>query len=177
MSLAVDIQIASARWSPEAPATVRRAIAAAASCHRLGAARREVSVVLTDDASMRALNQKWRGIDEPTNVLSFPGQVSAQPAATRSQTGAKTGASVPRDPARLPVLLGDIVIAYETTQGEAADAGKPFAHHLAHLAVHGFLHLLGYDHDSDPEAEDMEHLETEILAHLGVPDPYLTRAR
>ena len=71
-----------------------------------------------------------------------------------------------------PPLLGDIVIAYETIAREARDEGKPVAHHLAHLAVHGFLHLLGYDHERDAEAEAMEALEREILARLGIPDPY-----
>jgi probable rRNA maturation factor len=73
-----------------------------------------------------------------------------------------------------PVHLGDIVIAYETTAHEAEAEGKPFAHHLAHLGVHGFLHLLGYDHESEPDADTMERLERAILARLGVPDPYST---
>jgi probable rRNA maturation factor len=74
-----------------------------------------------------------------------------------------------------PRLLGDIVIAHETTAREANAEGKPFADHLGHLAVHGFLHLLGYDHESDADAEVMERLEREILAQLGVPDPYANR--
>ena len=90
--------------------------------------------MLTDDAAIRALNRDWRGNDTPTNVLSFP-------APTRqSATGVRH-------------MLGDIVIAYETIAREAAAEGKPFAHHLAHLAVHGFLHLLGYDHETDRDAE------------------------
>jgi probable rRNA maturation factor len=72
-------------------------------------------------------------------------------------------------------MLGDIIIAYETAAHEAEDEGKPFAHHLSHLAVHGFLHLLGYDHESDAQAEEMERLERDILERLGVPDPYATR--
>jgi probable rRNA maturation factor len=72
-------------------------------------------------------------------------------------------------------MLGDIAIAYQTTRSEADDEQKPFDHHLSHLAVHGFLHLIGYDHEKDDEAEAMESLETEILAQLGIPDPYMDR--
>jgi len=155
--LAVDIIVESPLWAeePSAEEMVQRAIARAAeSTDTLRAAATELAVVLTNDASIRELNRHWRGIDKPTNVLSFP--AAAPPA---------TGA---------PVHLGDIVIAYETTAREAKDEDKPLAHHLAHLAVHGFLHLLGYDHESELEAETMEQLERAILARLGVPDPYLT---
>ena len=72
-------------------------------------------------------------------------------------------------------MLGDIAIAYETMRREAEEEHKPFEHHLSHLAVHGFLHLIGYDHENDDDAEEMEALETEILAHLGIPDPYADR--
>ena len=106
--------------------------------------------MLTDDAAIRRLNAAWRGLDEPTNVLSFP--------ARRHPRGGR--------------VLGDIVIAYETTAREALAESKPFRHHLSHLAVHGFLHLLGYDHATDDEAEAMERLERAILARLDVPDPY-----
>ena len=94
------------------------------------------------------LNSNWRGIDKPTNVLSFP---ALQP----------TGDSRADDDA--PRMLGDIAIAYETTRREADDEQKPFDHHLSHLAIHGFLHLIGYDHEKDEDAETMEALETEIL--------------
>jgi probable rRNA maturation factor len=155
-----DIQVESELWAarPEAQTIVRDALMAAARARASSGKAGEVSVVLTDDDRIRKLNRDWRGIDKPTNVLSFPAQLL---------------------PGRLdsaPALLGDIVIAYETTAREARAEGKPFAHHLAHLAVHGFLHLLGYDHDSDEEAEAMERLEADILARLRVPDPYLTRA-
>ena len=116
--------------------------------------------MLTDDSAIRALNRDWRGHDKPTNVLSFPAK---QPRSRR------TGAAV-------PASLGDIVIAYETTAREASAEGKPLKHHLAHLAVHGFLHLLGYDHENDRDAKQMEPLETEILAGLGMPDPYASDA-
>jgi len=119
----------------------------------------ELAVMLTDDAGIRTLNSNWRGIDKPTNVLSFP---ALQP----------TGG---REPDDAPRLLGDIAVAFETTQREARDEQKPFGHHLSHLAVHGFLHLIGYDHETDHEAEAMENLEREILASLDIPDPYADR--
>jgi probable rRNA maturation factor len=168
VAAAVDIVVESELWDaqPEAQATVRDAIVtAAASTRALPAASGEVSVVLADDAAIRKLNRDWRGVDKPTNVLSFPAPQlrSAGPARTASGNTA-------------PALLGDIIIAYETTASEAAAEAKPFAHHLAHLAVHGFLHLLGYDHESDGDAAEMERLEAKILARLSVPDPYPTRA-
>jgi probable rRNA maturation factor len=150
---AIEVVIASARWRrvPRAGTMVRRAITAAAPATARNA---EVSVTLTSDRSMKALNRRWRGRDKPTNVLSFP-----------AATG-KPGA---------PRLLGDIVIAYETTAAEARAQRKPLDHHLAHLAVHGFLHLLGYDHESDHEADAMERRERGVLAKLGIPDPYGAR--
>ena len=157
----IEVMVESAAWSaePDAAAIVRRAIrVAAAAVPDTGG---EVAVVLTDDAAIRVLNRDWRKIDKPTNVLSFP--------APRRPAGQGADGT--------PVLLGDVVIAYETAAREAADEGKPFAHHLAHLAVHGFLHLMGYDHESEPDALQMEHLETRILAGLEVPDPYLPRDR
>lgn len=164
----IDVMVESELWDaqPEAQARVRDAVVAAAlSTRALPAADGEVSVVLVDDAAIRRLNRDWRGIDKPTNVLAFPAPHPrpAGPGPSRSGTAA-------------PALLGDIVIAYETTAAEAAAAAKPFAHHLAHLAVHGFLHLLGYDHDSDADASEMERLEAKILARLDVPDPYAPRA-
>lgn len=111
----------------------------------------EISVVLTDDAEQRDLNLKWRGIDKTTNVLSFP-----QIAPFRPVSG----------------LLGDIVLARETVEREAADERKRLEDHVAHLLVHGFLHVLGYDHLVEDEALHMEGLETQILASLGIADPY-----
>jgi probable rRNA maturation factor len=144
---------------PDAEAIIHRAIAAAAAMIDTGAGEAELAVMLTDDAGIRTLNSNWRGIDKPTNVLSFP----ALP---------PTGPVGPDD---APRMLGDIAIAYETTRKEADDEQKPFDHHLSHLAVHGFLHLIGYDHEKDDDAEAMETLETEILAQLGIPDPYTDR--
>ncbi len=151
----IDIQVQSPFWDaePAAAETVRGAIAAAARhCATHSAVHGEVSVVLADDVSIRMLNRDWRSIDKPTNVLSFP-------------------AAAPKGGAPQP-LLGDIVIAYETVARESAEERKPFLHHLAHLAVHGFLHLLGYDHQTDSQADAMEGLERDILAGLAIADPY-----
>ncbi len=146
---------------PEAEAVIARAIAAAAETAEAEVGGAEVSVMLTDDAGIRKLNAAWRGIDKPTNVLSFP---APEPVGA-GQTG------------DAPRMLGDIAIAYETTRKEADEEGKPFAAHLSHLAVHGFLHLIGYDHEKDDDAEAMEALEREILARIGIPDPYAERER
>jgi probable rRNA maturation factor len=146
---------------PDAEAVIHRAVAVAAEIADADVGEAELAVMLTDDTGIRTLNSSWRGIDEPTNVLSFP----ALP---------PTGAGGPDD---APRMLGDIAIAYQTTRREADDEQKPFDHHLSHLAVHGFLHLIGYDHEQDDDAEAMESLETEILAQLGIPDPYADRER
>jgi probable rRNA maturation factor len=113
----------------------------------------ELSLVFTDDDSIQSLNAEWRQKDKPTNVLSFP----AFPMA-------------PGD--ALPPMLGDIVLAYETVQREAELEGKPLENHITHLIIHGLLHLLGYDHETDEEAEEMEALERQALARLAIPDPY-----
>ena len=154
----IDVVIESARWqkAPRAATVVRRAIGAAAPARARNA---ELSVVLTSDRAIRALNRRWRGRDKPTNVLSFPAP-------------ARVPSKLPRG---TPRHLGDIVLAYETVAREARAAGKPLDHHLAHLALHGFLHLLGYDHESHGQAEAMERRERRILARLGVPDPYADR--
>jgi probable rRNA maturation factor len=157
----VEVAIESDLWAaePSAEAIVRRAIAAAADVVRaLPAASGEVSVVLADDAALHALNRQWRQIDKPTNVLSFQ-------------------ATSPRAANGMPRLIGDIAIAYETAAREADAEHKPMNHHLAHLAVHGFLHLVGYDHDSDEAADEMERLEAKILARLDMPNPYGERPR
>ncbi|MBI0163577.1 rRNA maturation RNase YbeY [Bartonella sp. M0283] len=114
----------------------------------------ELSLVFTNDADIREINAKWRHIDKPTNVLSFP--------AFALQPGQEPGE-----------ILGDIVIARETVEREAAEEDKSFDDHLSHLVVHGLLHLMGYDHQNDDEAEQMEALERKILASLGISDPYL----
>lgn len=113
----------------------------------------ELSLVFTDDANIHTINSKWRHIDKATNVLSFP--------AFPIQPGQRPGP-----------ILGDIVIARETVQREAQEENKSFDDHLSHLIVHGLLHLTGYDHQNDEEAEQMESLERKILASLGISDPY-----
>ena len=148
------------RTEPDVEAVIHRAINAAAEIADADVGEAELAIMLTDDSGIRTLNNNWRGIDKPTNVLSFP---ALQPTA---------GA-----PSDAPRMLGDIAIAYETTRKEADDEQKPFDHHLSHLAVHGFLHLIGYDHEKDDDAEAMESLEQEILEHLGIPDPYADRER
>ena len=145
---------------PDAEAVIHRAIEAAAGIADADVGDAELAIMLTDDKGIRTLNSNWRGIDKPTNVLAFP---ALQPAA-----------GAPED---APRMLGDIAIAYQTTRKEADDEQKPFDHHLSHLAVHGFLHLIGYDHEKDDDAEAMESLEQEILAQLGIPDPYADRER
>jgi probable rRNA maturation factor len=120
----------------------------------------EVSLVFTDDAEQRGLNRDYRQKDSPTNVLSFPNMDEDESLR----------------PADSPRLLGDVVLARETVEREAAAQGKTPADHTAHLLVHGLLHLLGYDHQDSPEAEEMEALETGILAALGIADPYAAEA-
>src|ERR1700676_2915488 len=146
---------------PDAEAIIHRAVAAAAEIVNAGLGEAELAVMLTDDAGIRTLNSNWRSIDKPTNVLSFP---ALQPPGGQ-------------EPDNAPRMLGDIAIAYETTRREADEEQKPFNHHLSHLAVHGFLHLVGYDHEKDGEAEVMESLERDILASLGIPDPYADQDR
>lgn len=117
----------------------------------------EISVVLSNDAAVQDLNRDYRGQDKPTNVLSF---------ATLDDDDSPVVVGA-------PILLGDIILAYETCAREAAEQGKSVAHHTAHLVVHGTLHLLGWDHEEDEaEAEEMERLETRILAAFGINNPY-----
>ena len=124
-----------------------------------GDACAEVSVRLTDDAEVHALNRQWRGKDKPTNVLSFP---MVQPDLIAIIGNADDG----------ELLLGDIVLARETCVAEAAEKSVPPSEHCSHLVVHGMLHLLGYDHVDDAAANDMEDLERAAMAELGYGDPY-----
>ena len=149
------------RAEPGAEAVIHRAVETAAEMVEADTGDAELAVMLTDDTGIRALNANWRGIDKPTNVLSFP---ALQPTGTSS-------------PDEAPRMLGDIAIAYETLRREADAEHKPFDHHLTHLTVHGFLHLIGYDHETDGDAEEMENLERRILAQLGIPDPYAPQER
>lgn len=149
-TLKIDVLIESPLWKKTADtvAAVRRAVAQAAAM--LSTPPAELAIVLTDDSAIRLLNRTWRGVDAATNVLSFPsGRVGGD-----------------------PPLIGDIVLAYETIAQEARIQAKPFAHHVAHLAVHGFLHLVGHDHARSKDAEKMERLERDILRRLAIPDPY-----
>jgi probable rRNA maturation factor len=159
-----EVLVVADAWQsePDADAVIQRAVAIAAEMADADTADAELAVMLTDDAGIRTLNSNWRGIDKPTNVLSFPALAPPTPLAGTDD---------------IPRMLGDIAIAYETARREADDEQKPFDHHLSHLTVHGFLHLVGYDHEKDDEAEAMEALEIEILAQLGIPDPYADRER
>jgi probable rRNA maturation factor len=112
----------------------------------------EITVVLSDDEAMRRLNRGFRGLDKPTNVLSFSALAPPAPGVTGP--------------------LGDVVLGFETVRRESIEFRRPLENHLQHLVVHGCLHLLGYDHEAQGDAEEMELLETEILAGLGISDPY-----
>ena len=152
----IEVIVRSARWRkrPTAKTIVKKAVLAAAKAASTRPA--ELAIVLSDDSAIRALNRDWRGKNAPTNVLSFPAPAP--------------GKGRPASP-----YIGDIVIAYQTAAREAVAEGKPFSHHLAHLAVHGYLHLLGYDHENDRDADKMERLERKVLKGLAVPDPYAPR--
>lgn len=119
----------------------------------------ELAVVLTGDAEVRRLNNTYRGIDAPTNVLSF----------AMTEAG---GATEPDATPEAPLLLGDVYLAYETVRAEAAAPGRTWRGHVLHLTIHGVLHLIGYDHGSDSDAATMERLEARVLAGFGVADPY-----
>jgi len=149
----IEVIVRSTRWQkqPKAENIVKSAILAAAKA--VSTSHAELAIVLSNDSAIKALNREWRGQNAPTNVLSFP---AAPPGKMRHASP----------------YIGDIVIAYETTAREAVAEGKLFTHHLAHLAVHGFLHLLNYDHENDRDARKMERLERKILARMSVPDPY-----
>jgi probable rRNA maturation factor len=154
MTITVDIEIEDEAWTQaveDAEALVWRAAQAVLDAHE-DIEGQGIVILLTDDDSVQGLNRDFRQKDYPTNVLSFPS---------------------PRDPVGNPEgQIGDIALAYGVCAREAAEQGKPLGHHLQHLVAHGVLHLLGYDHEGDDEAEAMEALEREILAGLDVPDPY-----
>jgi len=151
----VDVLVESKLWKEPrvVKSLVQRAIKEAAATVSTSGA--ELAIVLTNDSAIRALNRDWRGTDAATNVLSFPAQNTSGE----------------------PPFIGDIVLAYETVAQEARNEGKPFAHHVAHLTVHGFLHLCGYDHQHSKDADEMEELERKILRRLAIPDPYRAPAK
>lgn len=156
-AIAVEIVVEAPAWERlgEAEDVVRRAIAAAAAAVGDGDLQGAgVCVLLSDDEAIAKLNLRWRGLDKATNVLSFPAPAGGPP------------------PGEAQAPLGDIAIAYGTLMREAGEGGKSAAAHLAHLVVHGFLHLVGYDHLEEDDAECMESLERDILARIGVADPY-----
>jgi probable rRNA maturation factor len=146
-------------WAELAQAAARAAISESCFPKLADAARAvELSVRLTGDEAVRALNAEWRGKDKPTNVLSVP-------LADEDELAQADGDGP-------ELMLGDIVLARGICAIEARDKGIPLAHHAAHLMVHGTLHLLGYDHGDDAGADDMEARETRALAHLGIANPY-----
>ncbi|MBB6254908.1 rRNA maturation RNase YbeY [Nitrospirillum iridis] len=171
-ALEIIVEVEAGDWEATIPgvadlvtAAARRALrqALAVDADALPDGEGEVSILLSDNAAVRVLNHQYRGKDKPTNVLSFP---------MLDEDGEGDDFELPEGMERPPYLLGDIILAYETLMTEAAEQGKPVANHLTHLVIHGVLHLLGYDHIEDAEAETMERLETAILADMGIADPY-----
>ena len=142
----IEIEVEAEAWAGALPSV--EAVVETAAKAALGTVEGDIVVLLTDDESVRELNARFRDKDRPTNVLSFPAPDNAAP------------------------HLGDIVLAYGVCATEAEAQGKTLADHLSHLVVHGVLHLLGRDHENDAEAEEMEAEEREILAQIGVADPY-----
>ena len=159
----IAILITCSSWEralQDAAGETRRAVAATLNAVGVADAVAEVSVLLTDDEEIQTLNRDWREQDKPTNVLSFPAmEVQAGTLPVAEFTGQS-------------LALGDVALAYQTVALEAGTLGIPFGNHFDHLVVHGVLHLLGYDHQSGAEAELMEDLERQVLAGLGIPDPY-----
>ena len=146
---AVEVEIEHDAWLAALPQATTMVIrSAAATLATVDRATAGIVILLTSDAEVADLNQRFRGKPGPTNVLSFP---------AADQVGGH---------------LGDIALAYGVCAREAGEQGKTLAHHLQHLVAHGVLHLLGYDHETDAEAHEMEGLERKILAGLGIADPY-----
>jgi len=150
---AIEVEVEDDAWLRDLPDCVAIARLAAEAALTAGKAEpdAEVSVLLADDDEVAALNAQFRDKPQPTNVLSFPAMEMARP------------------------HLGDVILAYGVCAREAREQAKPLGHHLSHLVAHGALHLLGWDHQTDAEAEEMESLERTVLAKLGIPDPYATQ--
>ncbi len=144
----IEVEIEDEAWSAAVPAAESIVIQAATAALAKGVGISELTVLLTDDATVQDLNGRFRGKDSPTNVLSFPAPQTALP------------------------HIGDVALAYGVCAAEAAAQGKTLAAHLAHLTAHGVLHLIGYDHETEAEAEELEGLERVIMAGLGLSDPY-----
>jgi probable rRNA maturation factor len=144
----IEVEVEADAWLAALPDAVARTVAAAKAALFQVDTIGEVTILLADDAALQELNGQFREQDKPTNVLSFPAMPEIAP------------------------HLGDVALAYETCAREAAEQGKSLGDHLAHLVAHGVLHLLGWDHQTDAEASEMEDLERTVLATLGVSDPY-----
>ena len=160
----IDVSVSCRLWEealPNAQALSRNAAQAVLLEHGPDLTHVEASIVLADDAFVKGLNRDYRDRDRPTNVLSFPAQEPDQGILAPAEV--LPGA---------PVMLGDVVVAYETAAAEAADEGKTLGDHLSHLVVHGMLHLLGHDHQTPVAAEAMEKLEVDVLAGLDIANPY-----
>lgn len=155
MSVTIDIAVEAESWHRILGAELIAHRAAQAAFDDAETGEGEVSILLTNDAQIRELNRTYRGKDKPTNVLSFPSE-------DKTESGAR--------------FYGDIALAYETLNREAAEEGKRLDAHLSHLVVHGVLHLLGFDHDNERDAEAMEARETKIVTRLGFADPYASAA-
>ena len=155
MSVVCDILFEDSRWGErvDAEKLVHEVVAKVIEVTRRDVhPDAEASFIFANDERIKSLNAQWRNKDAPTNVLSFPTSV---------------GSELHKAP-----LLGDVILAYETIERESIDEEKPFAHHAAHMMVHGFLHLVGFDHQNDTEAAAMELIESEVLLKLGLPDPW-----
>ena len=144
----IEVEIEDEAWTLAAPDAAALASRAAEAALFIAKARGDVAMLLADDAAVAELNLDFRGVEGPTNVLSFPAAASARP------------------------HLGDVALAYGVCEREALAEDKRLAHHLMHLVAHGVLHLVGYDHQTDAEAETMEALERQVMQGLGAPDPY-----
>jgi probable rRNA maturation factor len=155
MTVSCDILIDDPRWTDrmDVETVVNSVVEKALQVTKVRLSHEaEASFTFADDRRIHELNAIWRQKDFPTNVLSFP---------------ATEGAALHTSP-----LLGDVVLAYETIAREAIDEGKAFAHHAAHMIAHGFLHLIGFDHQDDAQADEMEGVESKVLSTLGIPDPW-----
>jgi probable rRNA maturation factor len=148
----IEVEIEDAAWLAALPDAQEITLRAAEATLEASGAEGDLAILLASDQVLADLNARFRGKEGPTNVLSFPAPPAAGP------------------------HLGDIAIAFGVCEREAREQSKRLEHHLMHLVAHGVLHLVGYDHQSESEAEDMEALERRVLAGLGAPDPYQAAA-
>lgn len=184
MQINIEINVEEDKWLqaiPTAEEYIKESCIAALQATKITnhADNVEISVLLTNDESIKILNRDYRGMDKATNVLSFPLlsfprrlESTANIPGNRAKPEESTGKQWFPASAGMTTELGDIIFALETIQAEASEQQKNITDHLSHLTVHGTLHLLGYDHEEDEEAEEMESLEVEILAGLGIESPY-----